>query len=53
MAVPVTAAVAKLVRIGKVPVSFQAGAGYWAESATNGPEGMRYRLQANVVLPKL
>jgi hypothetical protein len=52
-AVPVTAAVAKLVRFGKVPVSLQAGAGYWLESATNGPEGMRYRLQANIVLPKL
>lgn len=52
-AVPVTAAVSKLVRFGKVPVSLQAGAGYWLESATNGPEGMRYRLQANIVLPKL
>ena len=52
-AVPVTAAVAKLVRFGKVPVSLQAGVGYWVESATNGPEGMRYRLQANIVLPKL
>ena len=51
-AVPVTAAVAKLVWFGKVPVSLQAGAGYWTKSATNGPEGMRYRLQANIVLPK-
>lgn len=51
-AVPITAAVAKLVWFGKLPVSLQAGAGYWAESSTNGPEGMRYRLQANFVLPK-
>jgi len=50
--VPVNAAVAKLVRIGKVPVSLQAGAGYWVESATSGPEGWRFRLQANIVLPK-
>ena len=52
-AVPFTAAVAKLVRFGKVPVSLQAGAGYWAKSATNGAEGVRFRLQANIVLPKL
>ncbi len=51
-AVPFNAAVAKLVRFGKLPVSLQAGAGYWAESATNGPEGVRFRLQANIVLPK-
>lgn len=51
-AVPMTAAVAKLVRFGKLPVSLQAGMGYWVESSTNGPEGMRFRLQANIVLPK-
>ena len=51
-AVPFNAAVAKLVRFGKLPVSLQAGVGYWAESATNGPEGVRFRLQANIVLPK-
>ena len=51
-AVPFNLAVAKLVRIGKVPVSLQAGTGYWAHSATNGPEGIRFRLQANIVLPK-
>jgi len=51
-AVPFTMAVSKLVRIGKLPVSLQAGTGYWAKSATNGPEGVRFRLQANFVLPK-
>lgn len=51
-AVPFTAAVSKLVRFGKLPVSLQAGTGYWAKSATNGPEGVRFRLQANFVLPK-
>ena len=51
--VPINAAVSKLVRWGKLPVSLQAGVGYWAESPETGPEGFRFRLQANFVLPKL
>ena len=51
--IPINAAVSKLVRLGKLPVSFQAGVGYWAESPENGPEGFRFRLQATMVLPKL
>jgi hypothetical protein len=51
--VPISAAVSKLVRWGMLPVSLQAGVGYWAESPENGPEGFRFRLQANFVLPKL
>jgi hypothetical protein len=50
--VPVNVAVSKLVRLGKLPVSLQAGVGYWAESPDAGPEGFRFRLQANFVLPK-
>jgi len=50
--VPVNFAVAKLVRIGKLPVSFLGGVGYWVQSPDNGPEGLRFRLQANIVLPK-
>lgn len=50
--IPVNVAAAKLVRIGKLPVSLQAGIGYWLESPANGPEGMRFRLQANFVLPR-
>ncbi|NEX17377.1 MAG: hypothetical protein C1943_12285 [Halochromatium sp.] len=50
--VPVNVGLAKLVKFGKVPVSLQAGVGYWAESPDNGPEGFRFRLQANIVLPK-
>ncbi len=50
--VPVNAALSKLVMFGKLPVSLQAGVGYWAESPDTGPEGLRFRLQANVVLPK-
>jgi len=51
--VPINVAVSKLVRWGKLPVSLQAGVGYWAESPESGPEGFRFRLQANFVLPKL
>jgi len=50
--VPINFAVSKLVRWGKLPVSLQAGVGYWAESPESGPEGFRFRLQANFVLPK-
>lgn len=50
--VPVNVALSKLVKVGKLPVSLQAGVGYWAESPDNGPEGFRFRLQANIVLPK-
>jgi hypothetical protein len=50
--VPVNVAVSKLIRLGKLPVSLQAGIGYWAESPDAGPEGFRFRLQANFVLPK-
>lgn len=52
MSVPVNIAVSKLVFFGKLPVSLQAGTGYWLKSAINGPEGVRFRLQANFVLPK-
>jgi len=51
--VPINAAVTKLVRWGRLPVSLQAGVGYWAESPETGPEGFRFRLQATFVLPKL
>ena len=50
--VPINAAVSKLVRWGKIPVSLQAGVGYWLESPKTAPEGFRFRLQANFVLPK-
>jgi len=50
--VPVNAALSKLVMFGKLPVSLQGGVGYWFESPDNGPEGLRFRLQANIVLPR-
>lgn len=50
--VPINVAVAKLVKIGRLPVSLQAGAGYWLESPDAAAGGWRFRLQANFVLPK-
>jgi hypothetical protein len=51
--VPINVGVSKLVKLGKLPVSLQAGVGYWAESPETGPEGFRFRLAATFVLPKL
>ena len=51
--VPINAALSKLVYLGRLPVSLQAGAGYWLESPETGPEGWRFRFQANFVLPNL
>ena len=50
--VPVNVAVSKLVRVGRLPLSLQAGVGYWAQSPDAGPEGFRFRLQVSMVLPK-
>lgn len=50
-AVPITATVSKLVRLGKMPVRFQGGIGYWVESPDEGPEGVRFTFQTNFVLP--
>jgi hypothetical protein len=51
-AIPLNVAVSKLVKIGPLPVSLSAGIGYWLQSTDTGPEDVRYRLQANFVLPK-
>jgi hypothetical protein len=50
--VPVNALVSKLVPVGNFPVSWQAGVGYWAEGPEAGPEGWRFRLQAQIVFPR-
>jgi len=50
--VPVNLGLSRLVRFGRLPVSLQASAGYWLEAPESGPEGVRYRLQANIVLPR-
>ncbi|THB77865.1 MAG: transporter [Desulfobulbaceae bacterium] len=51
--VPINLGVTKLVTWGKLPVSLQAGVGYWLESPDSGPDGVRFRFQATFVLPKL
>jgi hypothetical protein len=50
--VPINVAVARLVMMGRLPVSLQAGVGRWLTSPDSGPDGWRFRLQANFVLPK-
>lgn len=50
--VPVNIAASKLMFMGKLPVSLQAGVGYWLDSPDSGPEGLRFRLQASFVFPK-
>jgi len=50
--VPVNAAISKLVRFGKIPVSLQAGLGYWAKSPDTGPEDFRARFQIVFLLPR-
>lgn len=50
--VPVNASVGKLAMIGGTPVNIIGGAGYWLESPDAGPEGWRFRLQVQFVLPK-
>lgn len=50
--VPVNVAAAKLVKLGKLPVSLQAGVGHWLTSPDSGADGWRFRLQINLVLPK-
>ena len=50
--VPINFAMSKLVKLGRLPVSLQAGVGYWLESPYSAAGGWRFRLQANFVLPK-
>ncbi len=51
-AVPVNVAVAKLVMMGKLPVSLSGGIGRWLTSPDGAADGWRFRVQANFVLPK-
>ena len=50
--VPVNLALSKLVMFGKLPISLQGGVGYWLETPAAGPEGVRLRIAATLVLPK-
>jgi hypothetical protein len=50
--IPINVGVTKLVQFGNLPVSLQGGIGYWLETPDSGPEGIRYRYQATLVLHK-
>lgn len=49
---PINITVAKLTRLGKLPVSFTAGVRYWAESSNNGQKGWGFRFVTTLLLPK-
>ena len=51
-AVPINFQVSKLVKFGNQPVSFTAGARYWATSPENGPDGWGFRLAMTMLFPK-
>jgi hypothetical protein len=51
-ATPINITVGKLVRIGKLPVSFTAGVRYWAENADAGQKGWGFRFVTTLLLPK-
>ncbi|WP_170755420.1 transporter [Ruegeria lacuscaerulensis] len=50
--IPVNVNIAKLAPVADIPINWQLGVGYWASSPDNGPEGMRVRLQPQIVLPR-
>ena len=50
--VPLNLMVSQMVPIGKMPVSFQAGVRYWADSPENGPEGWGFRVAMIMIFPK-
>jgi hypothetical protein len=50
--IPVTGSVAKLVRIGQLPVSFSGGVRYWAESPAGGPDDWALRLGVTFLFPR-
>lgn len=49
---PLNLSVSKLEPIGKVPVNWQLGVGNWIETPDDGPEGWRFRFQAQIVIPR-
>ena len=49
--VPVNVTAAKLLTIGKQPISIGGGVRYWAESPEGGPEGLAYRLALTFLFP--
>lgn len=50
--VPINGVLSKVVRIGKLPVSFAVGARYWANAPDAGAEGWGGRFSITAMLPK-
>ncbi len=51
-AVPLSANISKVMKLGNQPVSVGGGLRYWAESTDGGPEGWGVRLQITLLLPR-
>jgi hypothetical protein len=51
-AVPINFQVSKLLNFGEQPVSFSAGARYWATAPENGPQGWGGRVGVSFLFPK-
>lgn len=49
--VPVNVTIGKLIRLGKLPVSFTLGARYWADSPDSGPHGWGARFVVTLLFP--
>ena len=50
--IPINATVSKLTTIGQQKVSLEAGLRYWADSPTEGPDDLGYRLSMTFLFPK-
>jgi len=50
--VPLNLTVAKLIKVGKQPISLQAGLRYWADSPDSGPDGIGARFAITFLFPK-
>jgi hypothetical protein len=51
-AVPVNLTVAKLTKVGKLPVSFTGGVRYWAATSATSPHGWGYRAVITLLFPQ-
>lgn len=51
-AIPLNFSISKLTRLGKTPVSFAGGVGYWLEHSDTGPKEWRLRFVVTVLFPQ-
>jgi hypothetical protein len=50
--IPLQAQVAKLLRLGRLPVQVQVAGRYWADTFENGPEDFSLQVQITILLPR-